>query len=104
QGKCKECVVEITQGMELLSPRAPAEAHLKNNFRLSCSCRVAAEDGLIRCHTMRRGEMRIEHQALALPVSHQQLRPDPAVTRDGSRILLDGEEVECSEGPIHGLA
>jgi uncharacterized 2Fe-2S/4Fe-4S cluster protein (DUF4445 family) len=53
---------------------------------------------------MRRGEMRIERHALDLPVSHQSLRLDPAVTRDGSKILLDGEEIECGDGPIHGLA
>ena len=29
---------------------------------------------------------------------------DPAVTRDGDRILIDGEEVERSTGPIHGIA
>ena len=29
---------------------------------------------------------------------------DPAVTRDGDRILIDGEEVDRSTGPIHGLA
>src|SRR6266436_2719906 len=104
QGKCKECLVEIVEGMELLSPPAPQEAHLKGNFRLSCSCRIVAEDGLVRCHTMRRGEMRIERHALELPVSHKTLTLEPAVTRDGSRILLDGEEIERTDGPIHGLA
>ena len=29
---------------------------------------------------------------------------DPAVTRDGDRILIDGEEVDRSTGPIHGIA
>jgi uncharacterized 2Fe-2S/4Fe-4S cluster protein (DUF4445 family) len=29
---------------------------------------------------------------------------DPAVTRDGDRILLDGEEIARSSAPIHGLA
>ena len=29
---------------------------------------------------------------------------DPAVTRDGDRILIDGVEVDRSTGPIHGLA
>jgi uncharacterized 2Fe-2S/4Fe-4S cluster protein (DUF4445 family) len=104
QGKCKECLVEITEGMERLSAPAPQEAHLKGNFRLSCSCQIVANDGVIRCHTMRRGEMRIERHALELPVSQQKLKLDPAVTRDGSRILLDGEEIDQTDGPIHGLA
>src|SRR6476620_9875063 len=82
QGKCKECLVEIVEGSECLSPPVDEEAHLKNNFRLSCRCRIVAEVGTIRCHTMRRGEMRIERHALELPGSHQRLKLDPAVTRD----------------------
>jgi len=104
QGKCKECLVEVVEGMELLSPPAPQEAHLKDNFRLSCSCRIDGDAGIVRCHTMRRGEMRIERHALELPVTHSTLKLEPAVTRAGSRIFLDGEEIDKSEGPIHGLA
>src|SRR5215471_12602520 len=29
QGKCKECLVEITEGMDLLCPRVPEESHLR---------------------------------------------------------------------------
>ena len=103
-GKCKECVVEIVEGMDLLSRRVPAEKHLKGNFRLSCSCHIAADSGLVRCHTMRRGEMRIERHAFQLPAGNQKLKPDPAVTRDGDRILLDGQEIARSTAPVHGLA
>ena len=103
-GKCKECVVEVTEGMDCLSARVPAEKHLKGNFRLSCSCRLIKDSGVVRCHTMRRGEMRIERDALHLPGGNQKLKLEPAVTRDGDRILLDGEEIARSTGPIHGLA
>src|SRR5208282_4740681 len=103
-GKCKECVVEIVEGMNLLSERVTAEKHLKGNFRLSCSCKIIADSGVVRCHTMRRGEMIIERHAFQLPTSAQRLKPDPAVTRDGDRILLDGEEIARSVAPIHGLA
>ena len=43
QGKCKECIVEIARGMELLSPPTDCEKHLDvrgSRFRLSCQCRV----------------------------------------------------------------
>src|SRR5208337_3851651 len=103
-GKCKECVVEVTEGMDCLSGRVPAEQHLKGNFRLSCSCHIVKDSGVVRCHTMRRGEMRIERHALQLPTSAQKLKLEPAVTRAGDRILLDGEEIDRSTGPIHGLA
>lgn len=104
QGKCKECIVEIVAGMELLAPPASDEQHLRDRFRLACRCQVAADDGQIRCHTMRRGQMRIERHAFELPVSHGKIELAPAVTRDGERILIDGVEVDRSNGPIHGLA
>src|SRR4051794_11472424 len=66
-GKCKECIVEISAGAELVSPPTEAEQHLTGNFRLSCQACVVADAGEIRCHTMRRGNMRIERQVLALP-------------------------------------
>src|SRR4051812_6957601 len=36
QGKCRECIVEVTDGAECLSVRAPEEKHLGERFRLSC--------------------------------------------------------------------
>ncbi len=104
QGKCKECLVEIVEGVDLLSPPEPEEAHLRDRFRLSCRCRLTAEAGTVRCHTMRRGEMRIESHALELIGARQRLALDPAVARAGERILLDGIEIAQSTGPIHGLA
>ena len=127
QGKCKECVVEVAEGMDALSERTAAEAHLRGQFRLSCQARVL-RDG-VRCHTMRRANMRIERHAYGLPVgrfvgqayvpgvpsgstfsggasvdANAGLVLDPAVTRRGESILLDGEEIARSTGPIHGLA
>lgn len=103
-GKCKECVVDVEAGADLLSPPAPAERHLAAPFRLSCQAQVAADAGAIRCHTMRRGRMRIERHALAMPGDGRRPPLDPAVTRRGDSILIDGDEVERSTGPIHGLA
>ena len=104
QGKCKECMVEVVEGMSALSEMTEAERHLKGNFRLSCQTCVTAADGHVRCHTMRRGHMRIERHAFGLPVGNREFKLDPAVTRDGDRILIDGVEVERSTGPILGIA
>jgi uncharacterized 2Fe-2S/4Fe-4S cluster protein (DUF4445 family) len=109
QGKCKECVVEVTQGLELLSPPTEFERHLDardSRFRLSCQCRIAADDGEVACHTMRRGHMRIERSAINLRPTHETTALDPAVVRSGDRILdvISGEEIDRSTGPIHGLA
>ncbi len=101
-GKCKECVVEIAQGLECLALPTEFEQHLKGSFRLSCQCRVAANAGLVRCHTMRRGQMRIERGAAASLSGKARL--DPTVTRDGDRIFLDGQEIDRRSGAIHGIA
>jgi uncharacterized 2Fe-2S/4Fe-4S cluster protein (DUF4445 family) len=104
QGKCKECVVEVAEGMAYLSGPTSQERHLRGNFRLSCQAYVAADAGRILCHTMRRGHMRIERQAMGLPGSGRPMELDPAVTRRGDRILIDGQEVDRSTGPVHGIA
>ncbi len=104
QGKCKECLVEVVEGMDLLSPKAPQEKHLKENFRLSCRAHIVKDSGVIRCHTMRRGEMKIEGHAFHLPVESQTLTIDPCVTRSGDKVFLDGKEIDRTDGPIHGLA
>ena len=104
QGKCKECMVEVVDGMSALSAIAEPERHLKGNFRLSCQSCVTAAEGHVRCHTMRRGHMRIERHSFGLPIGNREIALDPAVTRDGDRILIDGVEVERSTGPILGIA
>ncbi len=104
QGKCKECLFEIAAGMELLSPRAKAEEHLQDRFRLSCSTHVVAGDGKVRCHTMRRGAMRIERHAYELPLTHQKIKPDAAVMRRGEAVLLDCAEIDRRPGPLYGIA
>jgi len=104
QGRCRECIVEVQEGMECLSPRTEEEAHLTENYRLSCRARIVADEGHLRCHTMRRGALKIETGGRHLPGVAGQVDLDPAVTREGSRILLDGEEITQSDGPIYGLA
>jgi uncharacterized 2Fe-2S/4Fe-4S cluster protein (DUF4445 family) len=48
--------------------------------------------------------MRIERHAVNLPVSRQQMIPDPCVTRVGRAVFLDGQEIDQFEGPIYGIA
>ena len=103
-GKCKECVVEVTEGLDALSPRTPQESHLSGPFRLSCQTRIASATEPVVCHTMRRGHMRIEHHAFGRPVGREPLAPAPTVTRDGDCILLNGKEIDRSSDAIHGLA
>jgi len=39
QGKCKECVVDVTRGMELLSPPTEFEKHLDLRKKKGVRCR-----------------------------------------------------------------
>jgi uncharacterized 2Fe-2S/4Fe-4S cluster protein (DUF4445 family) len=104
QGKCKECLVEIIEGMECLSEPVQKESHLNGNFRLSCRTKIIADSGVIRCNTMRRGRMKIENKALHFSYNEKKLKIDPAVTRDGNRIFMDGKQIDHSNSPIYGLA
>jgi uncharacterized 2Fe-2S/4Fe-4S cluster protein (DUF4445 family) len=104
QGKCRECLVEVVEGMDRLTPRGPEENYLKEGFRLSCRARVIDGSGEIRCHTMRRAAMQVESAAINLPGSGREQPLDPAITREGDRVLLDGKEIARSTGPLHGLA
>ena len=103
-GKCRECLVEVVAGAELLSPPAPEEIHLRDGFRLACRAKPAGSEGTIKCHTLRRGGMRIEQDGDRLQDIPGPLRLDPAVTRDGSWVLLDGDRLVEAPGPLHGLA
>jgi len=104
QGRCRECLVEIVEGMEHLTPPSPEEEHLGAEFRLACRARTLQGAGEIRCHTLRRAAMRIEDRATQLPTDGKDLRLDPAVTRDGDRICLEGREIARGGGPLHGIA
>jgi len=104
QGKCRECMVEVTEGAEILSPRTEEERHLSGRFRLSCRTSLTVAAGEVRCHTMRRGNMRIETESSGLPPGLRGIALDPAVLRDGDRVLLEGREIERAPGPLYGLA
>ena len=100
-GKCRECIVEITAGAELLSELSSEEEHLGGGFRLACRARLEADSGSLSCHTMRRGKMRIEESGWK---TNTEAELSPAVTRKGNCVLLDGEPLAEAPGPLLGVA
>jgi uncharacterized 2Fe-2S/4Fe-4S cluster protein (DUF4445 family) len=70
QGKCRECLVEITDGMENLAPRTSEERHLDGPFRLSCRTLLTGS-GDVRCNTMRRAQMRIETSGFGAELEYE---------------------------------
>ncbi|MCA9236387.1 MAG: DUF4445 domain-containing protein [Planctomycetales bacterium] len=103
-GKCRECLVEVAAGSGMLSPPSPSEAHLREGFRLACQAKIVSEARSIRCHTLRRGAMRIERQGTLAADTPGGIPHDPAVTRDGDWVLLDGQPLVQADGPLLGLA
>ncbi|MBF0289713.1 MAG: DUF4445 domain-containing protein [SAR324 cluster bacterium] len=103
-GKCRECLLEISSGMEFLSPRVGEEAHLSGLFRLACRTKIACDSGQVTCSTLKRGSIRIEESSEDLPLSAFEVPFDPAVTREGNQIFLDRIPIAVSDGPILGAA
>jgi len=104
QGKCRECLVQVVEGMDLLSAPTAEEEHLREGFRLSCRTQVVGGEGRVRCHTLRRAAMRIEEDSSGIDSGLPAGEVDPAVRREGDRILLDDVEIARGAGPLHGLS
>ena len=101
QGKCRECLVEVEAGASLLSPPAPQES--PSGRPLPAGLPDAAPGaGRGTGHTLKRGSLRIETETAGLEECLPAL--DPAVTREGHRVLLDGSHLADADGPLHGLA
>lgn len=103
QGKCRECLLEVEEGGDLLSPLAEQERHLEGAYRLACRTTVReGATGTVRCRTLRRGALQIETGTGELSLPPWPL--EPAVTREGERVFLDGAIAGVSTGPLLGLA
>ncbi len=108
-GKCRECLIEVTEGMDLLTPRTTEESHLRDEFRLSCCARISPDtwsaegQTRIRCHTLKRQEMRINQEGQDLPLSFRDVPLAPAVTRRSNQIFLEGRAIAETTAPDPGL-
>ena len=97
-GTCHECMVEIKKGMDALYPRTAAESFLKDNYRLACQAEVVDVTAEVEFVPLRRAP-----QILTLSQG-KNVALNPMVTRDGDRVLYDGEDVDGFRGHIYGLA
>lgn len=99
-GRCHECIVEVTEGAEALSPRSAAEAFLTGAFRLACQAAVRDPAARVGFRTLRRRPQILGSDGGAAapgPI-------DPAVTVAGGRVLIEGEAVDRFHGHALGLA
>ena len=99
-GSCHECLVEIAQGDEALNDRTLEENFLRGGWRLACRCKVERDGVDVHAQTPRRGAMRIRSEG-----RRAEYELNPAVTRGpDDTVLIDGQSIAQSTGPILGLA
>jgi len=97
-GSCHECVVEIHEGMEALSPRTGAESFLKGSFRLACQATVLDADVDVSFSPLRR-----EPKILAdVPPYTGTL--DPLIRRSGDDVFCGEDRIDSYRGRIIGVA
>ena len=106
QGKCKECIVEVVEGHGAALAAARSRSSIS---RATSASRASARVDRRRRRTSAATPCAAARCAssgmrLGLPASGKPMELDPAVTRDGDRILIDGVEIDRSTGPIHGIA
>lgn len=98
-GKCHECVVQITDGMESLSPPSEFESFLRGSYRLACQAVVERVDREIHFKPLRR-----QPKILTSGQNKIHLDFDPMVTRQGLDVLYDGRVIDQYRGFLYGLA
>ncbi len=97
-GICHECVVEIQQGMDALSPRCDAESFLRDRYRLACQAWVENSKIDVRFALLRR------RPKILTESRERPLEVDPPVTCKGEEVLCDGEPIDRFRGHLYGLA
>ena len=101
-GRCHECVVEVSAGEDALCARTEAESFLRPPYRLACQALVERDDIDVAFAPLRRRPrilVRAHADAAAAPAAF-----DPLVTRRGDEVLYDGEVVDRYRGHMLGLA
>ena len=97
-GKCHECIVEVHDGMEALSPGTEAESFLQGNFRLACQA-VAVQPGREIRFTplLRKPQILTQRQRRSIALK-------PLVTRQDNSVFYDGVRIDDYRGHVYGLA
>ena len=101
-GRCHECVVEVSAGESALCARTEAESFLRPPYRLACQALVERDDIDVAFAPLRRRPrilVRAHADAVAAPSAF-----DPVVSRRGDDVLYDGAVVDRYRGHMLGLA
>ena len=97
-GECHECIVEVTRGLDALSPCTEAESFLRDNYRLACQARAIDLTTDVTVKLLRRRPQILTHRPpAAMPL-------DPLTRRIGTSIYFRDQRLDHYEGRIYGLA
>ena len=98
-GRCHECVVEVSAGLEALGPRAAAESFLRGPWRLACQAALVRDDVEIAFAPLRR-----RTRIVTLGGARGVREHAPAATRRGDGVWRGGERIDDYRGRILGAA
>lgn len=85
-GECHECIVEVRQGIDALSPITDSEDFLRETYRLACQARVIDMEADIEFNILRR-----QPRILTESIETNHIELDPLTVREGDNIVFKGE-------------
>ena len=97
-GLCHECIVEVREGMDALTPRTESESFLEGDYRLACQAIIADPLAAIEFSPLRRVPKILTRSR------RREIAPDPIVTRIGDEVRYGGRPVDRYRGHVYGLA
>ncbi len=101
-GECHECIVEIKQGWEALSPLTEPESFLRGDYRLACQARVDDASADVEFAVLRR-QPRILTRGIT-----RDYEPDPYTVEQDGKVVFNGpggpRVIDRYRGSIFGLA
>ena len=101
-GECHECIVEIKQGWDALSPATESESFLRGDYRLACQARVVDSSANVEFAVLRR-QPRILTRGIV-----REVRPDPFTVKENDKVVFKGPGgprlIDKYRGSIFGLA
>ena len=97
-GQCHECIVEVKEGMQGLTPNSRDEYFLSGGYRLACQAIITDPSQSIEFAVLRR-QPRILTEGI-----RRRIDRDPLVRRDGEDVTIEGQPVDSYRGRILGLA
>ncbi len=90
-GECHECIVEVRQGTDALSPLTDAENFLRDNYRLACQATVVNIEADIEFNILRRQPRILTESIAPKEIGSENIELDPLTVREGNNIIFKGE-------------